>query len=65
MSDLLVAVILSVCPLSTDGGTNKCHEWLTNCAVREHTLITEKSIKECLSEYESRSRRTKSSDLED
>jgi hypothetical protein len=65
MSNLLVAMILSVCPPSIDGGTNECHEWINNCAVELHTLITEKSIKECLREYESRGRRTKSSDLED
>lgn len=65
MSNLLVAYILSVCPPSVDGGTNSCQEWINNCAVELHTLITKKSIERCLSEYESRGRRTKSSDLED
>lgn len=52
MSDLLVAVILSVCPLSVDGGTTDCMERVNNCAIESQTMITEKSIHKCLEQHE-------------
>lgn len=52
MSDLLVAIILSVCPPSMDDGTTECQERITNCAVELHTLVTEKSIQKCVEEYQ-------------
>ena len=53
MSDLLVAIILSVCPIPEHGvKITPCMEEVYNCADELHTLITEKSIKKCLEEHE-------------
>lgn len=57
MSDLLVAMILALCPgYDTDSKgqaiTNQCQESLTNCAVGKHGKIDEKTIQKCLKEYE-------------
>lgn len=52
MTDLLVTIILAVCPPSFDGATNECMEQITNCAVEIKTLVTKESIKRCVEEYE-------------
>ena len=48
MTDLLVSILITVCPVPEDGGTNKCHEDLINCAVQEGGKIDETTIRECL-----------------
>ena len=52
MIELLVTIILAVCPLSIDGGTNECMEQINNCAVESNTLITPESIDKCVKQYE-------------
>lgn len=50
MTDLLVSIIIAICPPSTDGYTNDCMERVSNCAVELGTLITPKSIEKCIQE---------------
>jgi len=52
MTELLVTMILAVCPPSINGDTNECMENITNCAVELKTLITPESINKCIKEYE-------------
>lgn len=52
MSNLLVTIILSVCGYPKYGGTQDCHEYLTNCAVENKGQVTKESIKKCLELYE-------------
>lgn len=52
MNELLVTIILAICPASFDGSTNECMEQINNCAVELKTLVTAKSIKKCVEEYE-------------
>lgn len=56
MSDLLVAIIVALCPGTdiNDKGqvvTTECQEKIVNCAVELKSLVTENSIKKCLEEY--------------
>ena len=53
MSDLLVSIILAVCPPSVNGGTNECMEQMVNCAVSKKESITNDSIKKCLAQIKS------------
>lgn len=55
MNELLVTIILAVCPPSHDGGTNECMEQITNCAIELKTLVTTDSIKKCVGEYDEES----------
>jgi hypothetical protein len=52
MSNLLVALVLSVCGTPKYGGTTECHEYLVNCAVLSKGEITKESIQKCLEKYE-------------
>ena len=52
MTDLLVTMILAVCPPSLDGGTNACMENITNCAVGKSGKIEPEAIVKCVEEYE-------------
>ena len=61
MTDLLVSIILAVCPVSTDGEINDCMEEINNCAVELNTLITEKSIQKCIDEYTEKQRNGRNS----
>ena len=48
MSNLLVSVILSVCPIPQFGGTSECMDNINNCAVQRAGDITKKSIVSCV-----------------
>lgn len=50
MDDLLVTLILTICPQSTDG-TNKCQERFINCAVTSTGAVTTESIQKCLEKF--------------
>lgn len=52
MTELLITIILAVCPPSMDEGTNECMEEINNCAVELGTLVTSESIQRCVDEYE-------------
>ena len=51
MTELLVTMILAVCPPSLDGGTNQCMEDINNCAVGKAGEITPKAVVKCVEEY--------------
>lgn len=56
MGDLLVSVILLMCPgndVDTQGQiiTNECQEWFTNCAVTSKGGVTAKSIQICVEKF--------------
>ncbi len=55
MSDLLVTILMSACPISVYGGTTKCQEYLVNCAVGHKGEITADSIRKCLEKYQKES----------
>lgn len=50
MSELLISIILSVCPVPDGAYTNECQESIINCAIQEGGKLNEKTIKECLDE---------------
>lgn len=50
MTELLVSIILALCP--TDGvDTTECMEDVVNCAVQEAGRIDEHTIKTCIEKY--------------
>lgn len=56
MTDLLVTIILAVCPATGDLNTTDCHERIMNCAVKKDGNIDEESIKTCIEKYQERDR---------
>lgn len=54
MSELLVTMILAVCPMPSQVETTECHEFFVNCAVGKHGKVDEKGLNECLKKWEQR-----------
>lgn len=54
MTDLLVSIILAVCPMPDNVETTECHEKIVNCAVKKDGSIDEQSIQKCITERRER-----------
>lgn len=48
MSELLISIILAVCPIPDEAKTTECQEKIVNCAIQEGGKLDEATIKECL-----------------
>lgn len=51
MNEILVSVLLSVCPAPVDNYPNACMEDIMNCAVGKAGEIKREKIEECVKEY--------------
>lgn len=49
--DLLVAVVLAICPTPGSPSLTECHEYFLNCAVKRDASIDAESIKKCANKY--------------
>ena len=54
MTDILVTLILAVCPTPDKAELTKCHEFFVNCAVGTNGEITEKLMRKCVKEWRER-----------
>lgn len=51
MTEMLVTLILAVCPPSIDGGTNACMEDMVNCVIGPAGKWDYKDVDKCIKEY--------------
>ena len=51
MTEMLVTLILAVCPPSLDGGTNQCMEYMVNCVIGPGGKWDHKDVDRCVEEY--------------
>lgn len=49
--DLLVSIILAICPTPDSPALTECHEYFLNCTVKRDGSVDEESIKKCTDKY--------------